>query len=196
MGIKTNVRPKENKNSRYAITNVSIKDISNIIKKFERFTYKGYVRNRPKHKPTDSYFYLARQLAKYMMRSNAFNSLVELVRTEMTGMKQITILNVCDLDERKPKEIFSDEKLSQVCSMDEGELESVIANESYREERQSESIQKTINTNKEKMQLVKQSTRNLWLQIIQLSMSRESLTYSSVVKKTWTGLMPLTNKRA
>ena len=54
MGLKTNVRPKENKNSRYAITNVSMMDISKIIKEFEKIPYKGYVRKRPKQEPTDS----------------------------------------------------------------------------------------------------------------------------------------------
>ena len=63
MGLKTILRSKKKK-ARYAIGNVSMKDLSNIIKGFERFPYKGYVRNIPNHEPTDSYFYLTRQLAK------------------------------------------------------------------------------------------------------------------------------------
>ena len=47
VGLKTIVRSKKNKNSRYTISNVSMKDLSKIIKKFERFTYKGYVLKRP-----------------------------------------------------------------------------------------------------------------------------------------------------
>ena len=54
LGIKTNVRSKKYKNARYAITNVSMKDISKIIKDFEKLPYKGYVRKRPKHETTDS----------------------------------------------------------------------------------------------------------------------------------------------
>ena len=57
-------KAKEKQKSRYTINNVSIKDLSKIIREFLRLPYKGYVRKSPKHEPTDSYFYLARQLAK------------------------------------------------------------------------------------------------------------------------------------
>ena len=43
LGIKTIGRYNKNKKARYAITNVSIKDISKIIKEFENLPYKGYV---------------------------------------------------------------------------------------------------------------------------------------------------------
>ena len=62
---------------------------------------KGYVRKRPKHEPITSYFYLARQLDKCMMRYDAFSFHVEPVITEMTVTQQILILHVCDLDDRK-----------------------------------------------------------------------------------------------
>ena len=126
LGLNNNIRPNKNKNARYAITNISMKYLSKIIKEFENFPYKGYVRKIPKHEPTDSYFYLARQLAKCTMRADAFNSHVGPARTEMTGTQQITILHVCDLDERKSKEILAEQKLSQVCSTDKGKSESVI----------------------------------------------------------------------
>ena len=71
-----------------------MKDLSKNTRDFEKFTYKIYERRRPKYDPTDSYFYLARQLAKCMMRANTLNSHVYPVRTEMTGTKQILILNV------------------------------------------------------------------------------------------------------
>ena len=58
LGLKTIVRSKKNQKSRYTITNVGMKDLSKIIKGFEKFPYKGYVKNRPKHEPTASYFYL------------------------------------------------------------------------------------------------------------------------------------------
>ena len=54
MGIKIIVRSKKRKKAVCAITHVSRKDISNIIKYFEKFPYKGYVQNSPKHEPTDS----------------------------------------------------------------------------------------------------------------------------------------------
>ena len=86
------------------------------------------MRKRPKHEPTDSYFYLARQLAKCMMRANAFNFHVEPVRTQMTNTQQIPILQVCSTDKSKSKLIIVDKNLLQVCSMDEIESERVIVN--------------------------------------------------------------------
>ena len=78
-----------------------MKDLSKIIKEFEKLPYKGYVRKRTKHEPTDSYFYLTRYIVTCMMISDALNFHVEPVNTEMTGMKDILILHVCDLDESK-----------------------------------------------------------------------------------------------
>ena len=52
--FKTIVRSKRDKNSRYAIANVIMKDLSNNIKAFEKLPYKGYVWNRPKNERTDS----------------------------------------------------------------------------------------------------------------------------------------------
>ena len=47
LGLNTNLKSKKNKRERYAITNGSTKDISKIIKEFEKLPYKGYVCNRP-----------------------------------------------------------------------------------------------------------------------------------------------------
>ena len=85
MCLKTTGSSKKKKNKRYAITNFSLKDISNIIKELEKFPYEGYVRNRPKHEPTENYFYLERQLDKCMMRADTFNSHVYPVRNQMTS---------------------------------------------------------------------------------------------------------------
>ena len=65
--LKTIRRSNKNKKENYASTNVSLKDISNIIKEFEKFPFEGYVRKRSKHKPTDIYWKI---LAKCMMRLN------------------------------------------------------------------------------------------------------------------------------
>ena len=77
-----------------------MKDLSKIINDFERLPSKGYVQKRPQHETTDSYIYLARQLDKCMMRSDAFILHVDPVITEMTGTQKILISLVCDLDER------------------------------------------------------------------------------------------------
>ena len=121
LGIKTIGSSKKNKKARYDINNVSMKDLSNIIKEFEKLPWKGYVRKRLKHAPTDSYFYLSRQLAKCMTISDAFNFHVEPVKTEETGMQHIPISHVCSSDKSKSKGIIVDEKLSQVCFTDASE---------------------------------------------------------------------------
>ena len=88
LSIKTIRRSKENKTEMYAISNVSMKDISKKINDFEKFRYKGYVRKRSKNEPTDSYFYLPRQLAKCMMR---LNSHLGPVRTKINNTKNMNI---------------------------------------------------------------------------------------------------------
>ena len=106
--LKTNVRSNKNKKARFAITNVGMKNLSKNIKKFENFPYKGYVRKRPKHEPTESYFYLARQLAKCMMIFYALNWNIDTVRTEITGTQQIPITHICSMDKSKSKELLVD----------------------------------------------------------------------------------------
>ena len=63
---------KKEKKARYDITNVSLKNISKLIKAFEKVTYEGYVRKRPKHELTYCYFYPVRQLDKYTMTADTF----------------------------------------------------------------------------------------------------------------------------
>ena len=73
LGFKTKARSLKYKKSRYAIVNVSEKDISKIIKEFEKIEKLNYEKKRPKYEPTDSYFHLAIQLVKCMMRSDKLN---------------------------------------------------------------------------------------------------------------------------
>ena len=73
LGFKAKVSPHKYKKARYAIRNVSKKDLSKLIKDFEKLPFESYEKKSPKHEPTDSYFYLARQLAKCMMRADALN---------------------------------------------------------------------------------------------------------------------------
>ena len=80
--LKAKSRPKKCKNSRYAIINVSKKDLLNIIREFDKLPYKSYERRKPKHEPTDSYFYLEIQFVKFMMRAVTLNSYVYPVRME------------------------------------------------------------------------------------------------------------------
>ena len=85
LGLKIIGMSKKNKHTSSSITNVGLKEISKIIKEFEKLYYEGYVRKRSKHKPT--VYMLARftYLDKCMIIADTFNSHVDLVRTEMTS---------------------------------------------------------------------------------------------------------------
>ena len=73
LDFKNKVGSQKEKKARYAIVNISEKDLSKIIKEFEKIGKLPYEKNRPKHEPTLSYFHLLRQLAKCMMRSDKIN---------------------------------------------------------------------------------------------------------------------------
>ena len=84
LGFKAKVRPHKYKKARYAIGNVRKKDLSKIIRVFEKLPYESYEKKRSKHELTDSYYYLATNLAKCMMRADSLNLNVYPVRTEIT----------------------------------------------------------------------------------------------------------------
>ena len=84
LGLKAKTRSKKYKKAMYAIVNVSKKDVSKIIRDFEKLPYDSYEKKRPKYKPTDSYFYLSIQLVKCMIRVDALNLENYPVRTEIT----------------------------------------------------------------------------------------------------------------
>ena len=95
--FKAKVRPEKYKKARYAIVNVNKKDLSKIIREFEKFEKLPCKKKRPKHEPTDSYFYLARQLAKCMLRYDTLNWYDYGRYTEMTAPS----LNVYSTDKDK-----------------------------------------------------------------------------------------------
>ena len=97
--FKTKVRSQKYKKARYAIGNINEKDLSKIIKEFEKIGDLPYEKSRPKHEPTDSYFHLTRQLAKFIMRSDKLNRYDHGGYTEMTAPS--LNVNVTDEDESK-----------------------------------------------------------------------------------------------
>ena len=121
MGLKVKIRPKKYKKARYATGNVSKKDLSKITREFGKLTYESYERKRPNYEPTNSYFYLARQLTKCMMRAYALNLHVYLVRTKINDTQHITTSHVYYKDKSELKEFLVDGTLSQICSTDEYE---------------------------------------------------------------------------
>ena len=52
LDFKTKVRSSKYKKARYAIVNVSEKDLSKIVKDFEKFEKLSYEKKRPKYEPT------------------------------------------------------------------------------------------------------------------------------------------------
>ena len=137
LDLKAKARPKKYKKASYAIVNVSKKDLSRIIREFEKLPYEIYERKRPKHEPTDSYFYLARQLAKCMLIADALNSHIYPVRTKMTATKQIPTLHICSMVKSELKEFLVDKKLSQIYSTDEDKSNGIIIDEYSMEEDES-----------------------------------------------------------
>ena len=86
LGFKTKARSQKYKKTRYDIVNVSDEELSKIIKDFEKIEKLPYEKKRPKHEPTDSYFYPARQLVKCMMISDNLNWHNHGGYTEMTAL--------------------------------------------------------------------------------------------------------------
>ena len=97
-----------------------MKDLSKIIREFEKLHYKGYDRKRSKHDPTDNYFYLARHLARCMVRTDDLNSENDPVRMEITSSKHIMILHKEVTYYRESKEFLGDKNLFEVSSTNEG----------------------------------------------------------------------------
>ena len=84
LAFKTKVRSQKYKKARYAIVNVSMKDLSNIIKEFEKIVKLPYVKRIPKYEPTSSYYHLVRCITECMMRYDEHNWNVHGSYTEET----------------------------------------------------------------------------------------------------------------
>ena len=108
LSFKTKVRSSKYKKARYAIGNVSEKDLSKIIKEFEKIGKLPYEKRIPKHEPTDSYFHLAREIAKCMMISDKPNWYDHSGYTKMTALYS----NVIVTKESKSKRSIVNENLS------------------------------------------------------------------------------------
>ena len=76
-----------------------MKDLSNIIKEFEKIVKVPYVKRISKHEPTSSYYHLVRCIAECMMRSDEKNWHVQGSYAEETASS--LNFNVTDEDESK-----------------------------------------------------------------------------------------------
>ena len=83
-------------------------------KEFKDLPYDGYVRKRPKHIPTNSYFYLVIHLEKCMMRNLRGPLITQNISTQKmnnynTSTQKMSNSHVCSKDERESKSINADE---------------------------------------------------------------------------------------
>ena len=137
LGIDTIRRPKKIKKARFAITKVSLKDISKIIMEFKDLPHEGYVGKRYKQMSTDSHFYLEGKLCKLYDEKwewpckNTKTSMQNMSNFNMSTQK-MSDLHVCSTDERKSKRVTVN-----VCSMDESRPKSVHKNGYKREYKKS-----------------------------------------------------------
>ena len=122
LGFKAKARLQ--KKARYAIRNISKKDISKILKDFEKIEKLPFKKKRPKHEPTESYFHLSRQLAKCIMRSDTVNWYDHGGYTKMTAPYS----NVNVTNEGESKRSIVNEKSPKSCSMNENESKRSIVN--------------------------------------------------------------------
>ena len=76
-----------------------MKDISNIIKEFEKIVKVPYVKRIPKHEPTSSYYHLVGGIAECMLRCGEENQHVHGGYAEETAPSS----NVNDTDEDESK---------------------------------------------------------------------------------------------
>ena len=76
-----------------------MKDLSNIIKEFEKIVKVPYVKRIPKHEPTSSYYHLVGCIAECMMIYDEHNRHVHGSYAEETALS--SKVNVTDEDESK-----------------------------------------------------------------------------------------------
>ena len=100
LALKTKARATKNIKARYAIVNVSMKDLSNKIKEFEKIVKVPHLKKTLKHEPTLSYFHLVECLRKCMMISGENNHHVH----ENYGKEMAPSSNVKYTDEDKDED--------------------------------------------------------------------------------------------
>ena len=101
---------------------------------------------RPKHEPTDNYFYLEIHIAKCMMRYNDLNWRDHSSYTEMTALS----LKFNATDEEESKRFIVHKGLSDNCSTDVSESKRNIFNETLSQNNSAEVSEYTIKELKDK----------------------------------------------
>ena len=112
-----------------------------------------------------------------MMIDDAFNLPVDPVRMEMTGTEHITISNVCSLDDRTSKGKITD-KTYRKCIIRKRVNQNKLLPIKFLQKRVNQKLfTKLLTQTNKKIPLMKQSMKNVRLQIIHSSIGRYILAY-------------------
>ena len=111
-----------------------MKDLSNIIKEFEKIGKVPYVKRIPKHEPTSIYYHLVGCIAECMLICGEDNQHVHGGYAEDTALS----LNVNNMYEDESKEFIMHEPVSENLSMDVSESECDIVNETLSQKNSSD----------------------------------------------------------
>ena len=128
-GSQDQSKVEKYKKERYAIGNVSMKDLSKKIKEFLKIVKVPYVKSIPKHEPTSSYFHIVVCLGECMMRCGGNNHHVhDGYEKEMDPSSEVN-----DMDEDESKNSILQKPFDKLSSenlfMDVSESECNIVNE-------------------------------------------------------------------
>ena len=78
----------------FAITKVSLKDLSKVIREIKYFPCEGYMRKRSKQMPNDCYLYLTRQLEPCIMRNSRGPVRTQNMRTQRMSNYKMSTQNI------------------------------------------------------------------------------------------------------
>ena len=111
-----------------------MKDLSNIIKEFEKIGKVPYVKRIPKHEPTSSYYHLVGCIAECTLRCGEDNQHVHSGYVEETAPSS----KVNDTDEDEPKEFIVHKTVSENLYMNVIESECNIIHENLSQKNSSD----------------------------------------------------------
>ena len=111
-----------------------MRDLSNIIKEFEKNFKVPYVKRIPKHEPTSSYYHLVGFISECMLRCGEDNQHVHGGYAEETASSS----NVNDTDENESNEFIVHKPLSENISMDVSESECNIVHKTLSQNNSSD----------------------------------------------------------
>ena len=159
-----------------------MKDLSNIIKEFEKIVKVNYVKRTPKHEPTSSYYHLVRCIAECMMISdNRIGTCTSVLRKRLLRYQTLMLRT-----RTNKKEIIVHETLPENQSMDVSESECNIVHETLSQNNLSD-----VPTN-----FIMELKDDEHIEPSVIEKDQFILTYSSAVEIFWINLTLRINRRS